>query len=268
MSSSSKQSNWIDIAEWGAIAASVGGTIAASLLQQIALATIPLSITAVLSVCNRRQVIHKTSLEMSRLETTILQQKDELKNIHQHLIPNIREKQDTESLRVSLQLQECGNQIEKLQSITRDLRIVTNCSQHISSEITPVASYYERAIGHHRLGDLQEAILDYSEAISRDKSHGRAYFNRGIAHINVGDKQKAVEDLRNAAKVFFKQGNIGAYSKAKELSENTHELGKQESPEDFEAAIGEVSPSSQSTAERLRSQETSSEEVVMQGLFS
>ncbi|MEO0355320.1 MAG: tetratricopeptide repeat protein, partial [Cyanobacteria bacterium P01_A01_bin.3] len=223
-SKSSSQGSWTNVAEWGAAIASFGGTVAAVLLEQIAFATIPLSFAAVLSITNRKQAFEQVSREINRLQSALELQQQNLTNLQTKTVSSIQERQNTESLQVSLQLQDCNTQLEELQLIARNLRTVQNCTQHLLNDPPPAESFYARAVGHHRLGDLREAILDYSEAIDRNQNNAKAYFNRGIAHTNVEDKQKAVQDFREAAKVFFKEGNIGAYSKAKELSENMHQL--------------------------------------------
>lgn len=241
-SASSQQRSWLETVEWGAVIASVAGSVAAVLLQQAALATIPLSVTASLSLCHRKQQHDQQNQKIEALENAILMQSETLEQY--------QGKQDTQIVEVNSQFENIDNHITKLHFVARNLRTVQNCTQQILNTPPSSSAYYLRAMGHHQLGDLEEAILDYSEAISRDPKNAKAYFNRGKANAKLGNKQGAVEDMRNAAKVFFEEGNIESYSKAKALSSNLHQLEQQQSPESFDDDI------------------QSPELVVMEGLFT
>lgn len=61
------QSHWLNIVESAAVFAAVGGSITAVFLEQIALASIPLSLTAVLNLANRRRQMSEVQ-EQQRLE--------------------------------------------------------------------------------------------------------------------------------------------------------------------------------------------------------
>ena len=223
--SSSARNTLMEKAEWGAISASLGGTVAAIFLQQLAFAAIPLSISVALSACNRKKLSDRIAKDITSLQSAVCAQAENLKLL--------QEKHDTEFTRISLQFKEMSENINDLQVVARNLRSVQNSTQQILNDSSSAEAFYLRAIGHHRLGDLQEAVLDYSETITRDSKHAKAYYNRGIVNSKLGKKQEAVDDLRDAAKAFFEEGNIDAYSKSKELASNMHELEKQEIPEDF-----------------------------------
>lgn len=244
------QENWVRAAEYGAIALSFGGSLATIAFQQVALATIPLSATALLSVCHRRQISQQISCEVNNIKSTIEWQKEELIQNQSQAISNVLHKQDTEAMRVALELEQHDSRIDDLRSSTKYLRTVQNCTQQILNGSSLTNAYYTRGVGHHHLGDLREAVQDYSEAVTRDPRNAQAYYNRGIANLDLGDKQAAVDDLRDAAKVFFERGNIEYYTKAKELSQNMHDIGEEQRPENF----GE-----KSEPERV---------AVMEGLFS
>ncbi|MGK7909485.1 MAG: tetratricopeptide repeat protein [Synechococcus sp.] len=239
---SSKKQSRLAAAEWAAIVASFGGSIAAALMQQVALAAIPLSVTATLSLCHRKQQLDSQTQRIESQEAII--------SMQTKLLEQFQSKQDRQMAAIASQVQESDKQLNNLQSVALNLRTVQNCTQQILNDPPTSSSYYLRAMGHHRLGDLEEAILDYSEAIARDPKNAKAYFNRGKANAKLGNKQEAVEDMRNAAKVFFEEGNIESYSKAKELSSNLHQLEQQQSPESFDDDI------------------QSPELVVMEGLFT
>ena len=62
-------------------------------------------------------------------------------------------------------------------------------------------AYYNRGVAHNHLGNIQEAINDYSRAISTDPSIYSAYNNRGHGYIHLGDIPKALQDFNQAIKL-------------------------------------------------------------------
>ena len=61
--------------------------------------------------------------------------------------------------------------------------------------------YNNRAIAYVNKGDLERAILDYSEAIELQAHFSAAYFNRGVAHLRLKEWIKAKVDMTNASKM-------------------------------------------------------------------
>ena len=55
MQGEANSSHWLDIVESSTVVAAIGGSIAAAVLQEIALASIPLALTATLNLANRRR---------------------------------------------------------------------------------------------------------------------------------------------------------------------------------------------------------------------
>ena len=43
-------------------------------------------------------------------------------------------------------------------------------------------AYFNRGLGHHDKGDLDQAIADYDQAIVLDPQYALAYYNRGNAY--------------------------------------------------------------------------------------
>ena len=61
-------------------------------------------------------------------------------------------------------------------------------------------------MAHLKIGELDEALADFSEAVSLGDNPGRAYFYRGIAQLNKGSFQEAVADLTESIRLDSKRG--------------------------------------------------------------
>lgn len=62
-----------------------------------------------------------------------------------------------------------------------------------------VVGYYNRGIVKSMVGNFNEAIDDFSQAILLNKKMAAAFFHRGIARHQVGDDVGRLEDFRQAA---------------------------------------------------------------------
>ena len=60
-------------------------------------------------------------------------------------------------------------------------------------------AYYERGKAHRRLGNLQQAIEDFSEAVRIDPAHAAAYNYRGLVFKSLGQIDQAFADMMEAA---------------------------------------------------------------------
>ena len=57
-----------------------------------------------------------------------------------------------------------------------------------------VNAYNNRGVVYAALGQYQEAIQDYNQAIELDPKHLYAYNNRGVAYAALGQHQEAIRD--------------------------------------------------------------------------
>ncbi len=82
-----------------------------------------------------------------------------------------------------------------------------------NAEDIEAQSYCNRGVAKFNLGQLNEAILDYSEAIRLNPSLSNAYSNRGNAAFNIGNKRKACDDWHKASELGYAsaQTNIDQY---------------------------------------------------------
>jgi tetratricopeptide (TPR) repeat protein len=195
---------WVFQLEIASVVAATGAAIAAVISQQVliaSLATVPLSASVILNLVNRRQLIMDSSLQT---KITLEQQAEDQAN---HL----------------------AEQKLRLDQLTAELRGVerTLAAINISGiqfDSLDAKSFYKRALFHQQKKDFAAAIVDYTKALEINPNHARAIHNRGLAQASLGHKKEGLEDLRNAAKLFFEQGDIPNYQKAKDLSKKLHDL--------------------------------------------
>jgi len=105
---------------------------------------------------------------------------------------------------------------QSLVDVVNELRQMENCSHTIEAD--PKAdAYYLRGLSHKRLGDRTEAVRDFSEAIRLNGKLADAYYHRGIVYAELGTRQLATDDLRQAYKLYFDQGDLDNYDRARQL---------------------------------------------------
>ena len=123
---------------------------------------------------------------------------------------------------------------QALVAVVNELRQMENCSHTIEAD--PKAdAYYQRGLSHKRLGDRSEAIRDFSEAIRLNGELADAYYHRGIVYAELGTRQLATDDLRQAYKLYFDQGDLDNYDRARQLHKEFYD-GTGEVTEDLVAA--------------------------------
>jgi len=311
MPGSTPSSHWLDLVESCAVLASIGGSVAAIMLEQLAFASVPLALSATLNLANRRRQIgafqEQQRLEMAHLLqqnqsdfqaqiATVKQASEGVQSQIEHLT-----KQDTQTVQtiatintqteimestiaslqnshkqgsatvitlgeqsqateaqmneLSTQLQTVQNAIAQLQASASDLgsqvedqkssaqylaaqtegveelvetlREIDALTQTISSNPNDATNFYQRGLTRKRLQRLEDqrvSMEDFSQAIRLDPAFANAYFERGLLKSEFGHKQHAVDDLRTAAKLYFDQGDLPQYEKARELSQEIHAL--------------------------------------------
>ncbi|WP_299416461.1 hypothetical protein [Acaryochloris sp. IP29b_bin.148] len=311
MQESASPSGGINLIDTLTVCAAIGGGVASLVTQQIAFASIPLSLTAILNLTNRRQQIaavqeqqrmenahlirrcqdeahaeivvlkqssegvhaqieHLTQQKTQALQTiaTLTEQTDELKSVLTTLkqsqqqgevtFKTLNEQNQTSQTQVeklSTDMEDLKNAIAYLQSSASDLdsRVDAqqNNSQHLAAQTESVEELVEilreidtltqaisanPAIADHfyqrglirkqlqRLEDHRIAMEDFSQAIQLEPTLANAYFERGLLKSDFDHKQHAVDDLRTAAKLYFEQGDLTQYEKARDLSQNIHDL--------------------------------------------
>jgi Flp pilus assembly protein TadD len=72
-------------------------------------------------------------------------------------------------------------------------------------------AYYYRGLAHASKREFENAIADYTEAITLDPDDAEAFNNRGNAYIRIGETEKAEADFTEAKRLGAEefQGNSG-----------------------------------------------------------
>ncbi|MBR8830137.1 MAG: hypothetical protein N5P05_002795 [Chroococcopsis gigantea SAG 12.99] len=222
-----------------------GGVIASAVTQNALAAALPLAGAVGVHIFNRRQLMADVT---QHYETMIRQQNLHIVN-HQTSLKNLS--QQIESLQNGLQNQVTQYHLENQQSLegqarqlgeinlviaelkqfdnlsaekhqqladkVQQLQKIENVSHALGVHPSSPYMYYQRALSHESLGDVEAAIADYTQAIKCDPQWPTAYHNRGMLYAELGNRKAAVEDLRQAAKFYFDKGDLDNYKVAREL---------------------------------------------------
>ncbi len=77
----------------------------------------------------------------------------------------------------------------------------SNNSNHNSSANTPNGNekiYYDQGLKKAQLGNYQEAIKDYNQAIAINQNYAEAYNKRGLCYYKLGELSEAIKDFTKA----------------------------------------------------------------------
>ena len=242
----SEQKHWLDFAEIGSAAVSIGGAIATITGQSAAYAALPLSLSVTLNLLNRKRLLAEMlthhNQDIATLQqsisasegnlnsslqqhiTSARQQLNQLGQDSQHNLEKVKQDLTLEDQNIRESLQNLEYEKNKLAELVAELQKIENLSQGIRTNPGDAEFYYRRASSHQRLGDKHGAIADYSKAIEVDSNHAGAYHQRGILNAELGDRRQGVDDLRRAAKLYFEQGDIDSYQQARDLSKEFYEI--------------------------------------------
>ncbi|WP_009630674.1 tetratricopeptide repeat protein [Synechocystis sp. PCC 7509] len=210
----SKTHGWLDIVETVSVVGSIGASIASIFINQAALASIPLSITVMLNLVNRKLQLEATSKnshsaisqliqadEANSQQITQLQQltfdyqqvKSNVQEHSQHLQSNqsaishlLQEQRETQGKLhvINEQLAQSSRDYSQLKSDTQDyVKLPSLCEEQME-----VA---------RKVGYLQE-IDNSTQAIRIAPCNADAYFKRGLSFQALGNKQGSISDFTEA----------------------------------------------------------------------
>lgn len=231
-----------DVVGYIGVGVSLVGAIASMAVKNPALASIPLAVGVGCNMYSRMQLSNtlvesqeENQLAIAGLQTALNTNKEELESTLEdnqtQLVEEI--KKLTEDLNVKLtkaqedlkqSLESLSQKHIKIADVVSNLQKVENMSQELRVKPDSAEFYYQRAIGQENLGNNNGAVEDYTEALNKNPNYAKAYHKRGVIYLELEEKQKAVDDLRKAALLYFEQGDIDSYQKAREMSRKVHDL--------------------------------------------
>jgi tetratricopeptide (TPR) repeat protein len=90
-----------------------------------------------------------------------------------------------------------------------------------SDRFTP--AYYNRGLAYMMMGNYTKAVADFNDAIRLEPANAEYYFNRGVAFQLMGKTQKAADSF--AAAIEFDKNHVGAH---RHMAEVQQKLGHSE----------------------------------------
>ncbi len=235
---------------------SVIGAIGAMVFNQPALAGIPVAIGVGCNMLSRNQLAsmlvesHQQNEEaiadltalltknQSDLNSTMKLNQANISEQLKQLQENVNNSLTETKVEMSQKLQGLESKQEKVADIVTNLRDIETYSQDLRVQPDSAEYFYQRGFSYQQLGNKSGAIEDYTESINKNSGFAPAYHKRGVVYLELGDRQKAVDDLRKAALLYFEQGDIESYQKAREMSRNIHELKTDLNGSTPEAIVG------------------------------
>jgi len=105
----------------------------------------------------------------------------------------------------------CGIIKKKLADL--DFEVAVNNAQKLIDNFPKSEfGYYYKAVALFAIGDIKNAITNYTDAIKINSSFGRAYFNLGICYLRKNMIDEALINIGRALIIFSKQ-NESDYKK-------------------------------------------------------
>jgi len=212
---------WLGIVETVSVVGSIGGSIASIFINQAALAAIPLSITVMLNLVNRRLQIEALSKTNQSAIAQLIQEDvktlEKVESNNQHIVQlqqltldypqvktNVQEHSQsiqTSQTDISYLLQEQSEAQGKIQAIKEQLTQSGTDFSQLKSDTQDYAKlqslYEEQMEVVKKVGYLQE-IDSSTQAIRIAPYNADAYYKRGLSFQALGDQQGSIGDFTEA----------------------------------------------------------------------
>jgi tetratricopeptide (TPR) repeat protein len=104
-----------------------------------------------------------------------------------------------------------------------------------SDRFTP--AYYNRGLSYMMIGNYKKAIADFNDAIRLEPANAEYYFKRGIAYEQMGDSQKASESF--SAAIEFDKKHAGAH---RHMADALQKLGRSELASPYRQKADQLAP--------------------------
>jgi tetratricopeptide (TPR) repeat protein len=98
-------------------------------------------------------------------------------------------------------------------------------------------AYYNRALTYMMMGNYKKAITDFNDAIRLEPANAEYYFKRGLAYQQLGDQQKASESF--SAAIEFDKTHAGAH---RHMAEALVQLGRPELATQYRQKADQLAP--------------------------
>lgn len=237
-SSNMKKSHWLDPVETVSVVLAAGGSVAAAITQQVALASLPLSLSVVLGLLNRRRLLDEMAQGQ---QAAIVQVQQDQANAQMKLEHQLQQQATGLSDRLSKTEQDLSQhkitaQSEAeilLQQITdltacQDTTDETIAQQQASTQTELAALIQQLAKLQQQADDLGQATAGLqaftqnlrneeekiaekveqlqeletrTQSIHINPTDASAYYNRGLIYQRSGDRQSALRDFSEAIRL-------------------------------------------------------------------
>ncbi len=91
------------------------------------------------------------------------------------------------------------------------IEAMSDYTQAIDLDPDLAIAYYRRAFIHYSVKNYARAIADYDRAIALDPTDARSYSSRGFVYRHLEREAEAIADFQQAATLFQQQGNLAKY---------------------------------------------------------
>lgn len=94
---------------------------------------------------------------------------------------------------------------------------IQDYTQAIKINSNLAEAYLKRAIARDVTGGKLGAIKDYTQAIRINPKNADAYFKRGVICFSMGNKMRSCDDFQKASELYLQQGNLTGYQTINEI---------------------------------------------------
>jgi tetratricopeptide (TPR) repeat protein len=91
------------------------------------------------------------------------------------------------------------------------IEAMSDYTQAIDLDPDLAIAYYRRAFIHYLVKNYDRAIADYDRAITLNPADARSYSSRGVVYRQLEREAEAIADFQQAATLFQQQGNLAKY---------------------------------------------------------
>lgn len=230
--SEAKQPHWLNHVELLSVVGSVGGAIASAVTQQVAFASIPLSLTATLHLVNRRRLTEAAGQVRQTMIAQISQQDQENKTqfatlgqsgqVNKDAIAKLTEQDEDKQLSIAAITKQNQTQQQGIETLGEKLEAVEQHGSELSQQTQELQKDSEMLKEKEQrlataLERLQE-IDQLTQVIRKTPKDATLYYRRGLVRgslARLDDQRIAIDDYTQAidlnpdyADAYFQRGAL------------------------------------------------------------